>query len=77
MDIKEEIKLLISEVLKIDKNSFNYETEASDIDGWDSVNNVIILSSLEEKFDVMFPDDDLFDMVSVNAIAEEIEKLKA
>ena len=76
MDLKEEIKNVIAEILGIPTDSFAFETEAGDIEAWDSVNNVIILSTLEEKYDIMFPEDDLFDLVSVQAIADEIEKLK-
>ena len=77
MNLRQELKETIAEILGINPDSFQNDTEAADIENWDSVNNVIILSTLEEKYDVMFPDDDLFDLVSVDAIAEEIEKLKA
>ncbi len=48
----------------------------TDIEGWDSLRNVMILSKLEEHFDIMFPPDDIFDLTSVKAFAEEIEKIK-
>ena len=47
----------------------------TDVKGWDSIRNVMILAQLEEHFDVVFPSEDIFDMTSVKAIAEEIEKL--
>ena len=77
MELKEEIRQIIADILKIPAESFCYDTEAGDIDAWDSMNNVLILSTLEDKFDIMFPEDDLFDLVSVDAIAEEIQKLKS
>ena len=50
--------------------------EMTEVDGWDSMRNIMILSAMEEHYDLMFPEDDVFDLTSVAAIAEEIEKLK-
>lgn len=77
MEIKERIKNRIAQILGISPDSFGYDTEAGDISAWDSMNNVIILSTLEEEFEVEFPEEDLFDLVSVESIACEILKLKS
>lgn len=76
MDIENKIITLLSDLLKIDKSELNLEKEIGDIQKWDSMMNVIILSSLEETFDVMIPEEDLFDLVTIGAIVEEIKKLK-
>ena len=54
-----------------------FDMEMEDVDGWDSMRNVMILSTLEEKYDIIFPEDDIFDLTSVGALAEEVAKLKA
>ena len=77
MELKEEIRLTIANILEISVDRLGYETEMDEIAEWDSMHNILILSNLEEKYDVLFPEDDIFDLVSVNAFAEEISKLIA
>lgn len=76
MKVVEETKEIISSILKISADNLDINAEMSDIEGWDSLRNVMILSKLEEHFDIMFPSDDIFDLTSVKAFAEEIQKLK-
>jgi len=76
MTILEETKEIIASILKMPVEQLDVEAEMTDIEGWDSLRNVMILSQLEEHFDIMFPPDDIFDLTSVKAFAEEIEKIK-
>lgn len=76
MELKEEIKNTIAEILELPVSELSYEAEMEDVEGWDSMRNVIILSTLEEKYDIVFPEDDIFDLVSVEALVEEVVKLK-
>ena len=36
----------------------------------------MILSAVEDTFGIMIPEDDIFELTSVRAIAEEVEKVK-
>lgn len=73
MELQQEIIDLISGILKMPVDA---TTEMGAIQEWDSIRNVMILSALEEHFDILFPEDDIFDLTSVKAITEEIAKLK-
>ena len=73
MELQQEIIDLISGILK---KPVDEKTEMGTIQEWDSIRNVMILSALEEHFDILFPEDDIFDLTSVKAITEEIAKLK-
>lgn len=73
MDIQQEVIDLISGILN---KSVDALAEMGTIQEWDSIRNVMILSALEEHFDILFPEDDIFDLTSVQAITEEIAKLK-
>ena len=75
MNVLNETKEIISSILKIPVDQLDVDAEMTEIEGWDSLRNVIILSQLEEHFNIMFPSDDIFDLTSVKAYAEEIEKL--
>ena len=75
MDILSETKEIIAAVLRIPVEKLDEKAEMSDVEGWDSIRNVMILAQLEEHFDVVFSAEDIFDMTSVKAIAEDIVKL--
>ena len=75
MDILSETKEIIAAVLRIPVERLDEKAEMTDVKGWDSIRNVMILARLEAHFDVTFPSEDIFDLTSVKAIAEEIEKL--
>lgn len=77
MELKEEIKNTIAEILEKPAADLTFDMEMEDVEGWDSMRNVMILSTLEEKYDIIFPEDDIFDLTSVGALAEEVAKLKA
>lgn len=77
MELKEEIRNIISQILELPASALAYDTEMNEIAEWDSMHNVIILSTLEERYGILFPDDDLFDLTSVDALANEIARLKA
>lgn len=77
MEIKDKVLELVAECLELPVTELSLETDMDDVEGWDSMRNVMILSRLEDEFDVMIPEDDIFDLVTIGAIVEEIEKLKA
>lgn len=74
MNVQKEVIDLISGIVKVPVDA---DTEMGKIQEWDSIRNVMILSALEAHFDILFPEDDVFDLTSVKAITEEITKLKA
>ena len=77
MDIKEKVFEIVAECLEKNVTDLTLDTDMDDVEEWDSMRNVMILSRLEEEFDIMIPEDDIFDLLTVGAIVEEIEKIKA
>lgn len=75
MNILSDTKDIIASVLKIPVEQLDVNAEMTDIAGWDSLRNVMILARLEEHFDVVFPSDDIYDLTSVQAFADEMTKL--
>lgn len=75
MNILVETKEIIASVLKIPVEQLDVDAEMTDVAGWDSLRNVMILAKLEEHFDITFPSDDIFDLTSVQVLVEEINKL--
>ena len=77
MNIEQEVIDIISSTVKVPPESITIDTTMEDVQEWDSMRNVMILSTLESHFDLMFPEDDIFDLISVKAIVDEVKKLKA
>lgn len=77
MDYEKEIMEIVAGCLEIPVEQLEKDADMADIPEWDSMRNVMILSQLEDHFDVMIPEEDIFDLVSVNAIIEEINKIKS
>lgn len=76
MFIQEEIRKRIANILEIPVLDLDVNAEMNEISEWDSMRNVMILADIENYYDVIIPEDDIFDLVSVASIAAEVEKLK-
>ena len=76
MDYKERIKEIIADKLGIDIERITDDLAAGDIEEWDSVGNLTIISTIEEELEVDIPIEDLYELNNIKAIVEEIIKLK-
>jgi acyl carrier protein len=76
-DIRNQVLDVISEALNVEKGVLSDDLSIGGIPEWDSVGNLAIISAIEEKMEIEIPLDDLFDLTSITALVEEVEKLKA
>ncbi|MBV3456256.1 acyl carrier protein [Bacteroides uniformis] len=76
MDYKERIKEIIADTLGIDIERITDDLAAGDIEEWNSVGNLTIISTIEEELEVDIPIEDLYELNNIKAIVEEIIKLK-
>ena len=76
MTIQEQVKQIVAECLELDANTLDCDKELFEMEGFDSMRSVMILSKIEETFDVMVPEDDIFDIATINEWVAEIEKIK-
>lgn len=74
MDYKERIKEIIADTLGIDIERITDDLAAGDIEEWDSVGNLTIISTIEEELEVDIPIEDLYELNNIKAIVEEIIK---
>ncbi len=71
-----EIIEALCEQLKIDPNEVNEDTSVIDDLGADSLDIVELLMTLEDKYGVVIPDDEVTKLKTVGDIAEYIEANK-
>ena len=59
---------------EVDKELIDIESSQDDIDNWDSLNHLDLIVSLEEEFDIVFPIEDIGNLVSCKLIKMIIEE---
>lgn len=75
-EIIKKIEEVLSDVFGEDIE-YNETVQASDVDGWDSLNNVRVITSIEEKFDISFNHGDIISQKNLGTIFSTVEsKLK-
>ncbi len=65
MDYKERIKEIIADTLGIDIERITDDLAAGDIEEWDSVGNLTIISTIEEELEVDIPIEDLYELNNI------------
>lgn len=76
MDYTERIKEIAASVFDVDISEIRDDLEAGELEAWDSVGNLALLTTLEEELDVDIPIDDLFELTTIKAIIDEVNRLK-
>ena len=59
MIIEDKVKQIISETFKVRRNDITMEMTAEDIELWDSLGQLILISNLEKEFNVIYSSDGL------------------
>lgn len=71
----EKVREIIAVALDIDPGLITESLAMEDIEQWDSMGNMAIITAIEQKMGIEFPIDDLFELNSVPALVAEIDKL--
>jgi acyl carrier protein len=78
MNKKKEILVELQQIFRneLEDNDLilDFESSATNTDRWDSINNLMIISSIEEKFKMSFPIDVIFEAENVGDLIDYIEK---
>ena len=73
-EILKQLSLIFEEVLKQPGLKIDYNMSADDIDGWDSLNNMTIISEIEKKWNVHFKLRDIVRMKNIGDMIDVIIK---
>ena len=76
MNITEKVKQIIAESIEVDIIKINDDTAIGDFPKCDSMNQLIIITSLEKEFDIKFDPEDIMELEDVGDMIEAIEEYK-
>ena len=72
-EILTKIRPVFSDIFDVDEDMVNEDTTSEDIPGWDSLNHIVLIASLENEFSIRFSLDDYAEMKKVQDIMNYIE----
>lgn len=75
--MEDKIIELIARVLNVPKDDVTLETEIGELDEWDSLRNVQIITQLEKEFEVKITPDMIMDLEDVSDIVGLVRELKS
>lgn len=74
MDTFKRIQGIIAEKLDIPPETIRPESKAADLQGWDSVSHIMIVTEIEDAFDFKFGLEEIGELDSVPKLLRAIEK---
>ena len=73
MKIEERVIKIIAEAIEVEGNKIDEETAIGDFPNWDSMGQLIIITSLEKEFDIKFDPEDIMELEDVGDMIAAIE----
>lgn len=74
MNTADRVKEIIADAIEIQVNKIDEDTAIGDFPKWDSMGQVIIISSLEKEFKIQFDPEVIMDLEDVGDMIEAIEE---
>jgi acyl carrier protein len=71
-DVK--LKDILAKVLLVDKNEISDDLSRKDVEEWDSMSHLMLVSEIESVFDVTLSDDDIIGIHKVSDIKRILKK---
>jgi len=74
MKIEERVIKIIAEAIEVEGNKIDEDTAIGDFPNWDSMGQLVIITSLEKEFDIKFDPEDIMDLEDVGDMISAIEE---
>ena len=76
-NIEKKLKNVFSVVFELDPTFINENSSPDNIDNWDSLKHMMLISALEEEFDIQFSDQEMLELLNYKLIKHILtEKFK-
>lgn len=76
--IEEKVRKIVLDVMDLDINSIDHNKSLKDVEEWDSFNNLMVVSEIENAFNIKFTANDIYgvDTISkiIGIVAKKLEK---
>ncbi|MFW9815164.1 MAG: acyl carrier protein [Candidatus Thorarchaeota archaeon] len=69
-DFEDKLLDILSKVFLLDKDRITDDLKRKDFEPWDSMNHLILVSEIENEFEIFFEDEEVVDMWTVGDIKE-------
>ena len=76
MSTEERVIKIIAEAIEVESNKIDEDTAIGDFPNWDSLGQLVIITSLEKEFDIKFDPEDIMDLEDVGDMISAIEEYK-
>jgi acyl carrier protein len=73
-ELLSKIKESFVRVLEHDKFELNETTTAEDVDGWESITHMLIMTDIEKSFNIKFKLMDLMSMENIGDLLKTVQK---
>jgi acyl carrier protein len=74
MNTQEKIIKIIADSIEVEVNKIDEDTAIGDFPNWDSMGQLIIITSLEKEFDIKFDPEDIMELEDVGDMIAAIEE---
>ena len=65
---------IVSQVMEVSIEELNHESSADNVENWNSLKHMNLILALEEEFDVIFSDEEVVELLSVEIIVETMKE---
>jgi len=73
--MEEKLREILAKVLMVDRTKINDRMSRKDVEEWDSMAHLMLVSEIESEFGVMMSDDDITEIKTVGDIKRVLRKL--
>lgn len=73
-DAKDKLKTIMSNIFKVDLSSINDDTTMENLDEWDSLAHMNLITIIEQDFSIRFDDDLIEELVSFKNIYSHLKE---
>jgi len=74
-EVEDNILLLVSEILNVEKSSISTEPTSKTPPHWDSLNHLKIVNAIEEFFSITFLTEEIMTLTSVASLLKRVSEL--
>ena len=65
---------IVSKILLVDESKVADDLKRADLESWDSMNHLILISELEQNYNITFNDDDIASIGSIQDLKTVLKK---